>query len=215
MVLEKTLESPLNCKEIKPINPKGNQSWTFIGRTDAEAEAEAPVNLATWCEELTHWKRPWCWERLRAGEEDDRGWHGWMASLIQLTWVWESSGSWQWTGRPGVLQSMGSQKVRHNWATELKLINLLGLPYIQVHRLGGLSYRNCLSVLEARSPTSKHWQSCLHLRLWGRLCYHPSSLAHLPSVHVSVSEFPPFTRIPVILQVRAHCNDLIFTWLPL
>ena len=58
MVLEKTLESPLDCKEIKPVNPKGNQSWIFIGRTDAEAEA--PIILATWCEELTHWKRPWC-----------------------------------------------------------------------------------------------------------------------------------------------------------
>ena len=66
--------------------------------------------LATWCEELTHWKRPWCWERLKAGgEEDHRGWDGWMASPTQWTWVWVSSGSWWWTGKPGVLQSMGSQ----------------------------------------------------------------------------------------------------------
>ena len=65
--------------------------------------------LATWCEELTHWKRPWCWERLKArGEGDDRGWDGWMASPIQWTWVWVNSGSWWWTGRPGVLQSLGS-----------------------------------------------------------------------------------------------------------
>ena len=77
--------------------------------------------LATWCEELTHWKRPWCWERLRAGGEgDSRGWDGWMASLTQWTWVWMDSGSWWWTGRPGVLQSMGSQRIGHNWATELK-----------------------------------------------------------------------------------------------
>ena len=76
--------------------------------------------LATWCEELTHWKRPWCWERLKErGEGDDRGWDGWMASLTQWTWVWVISGSWWWTGRPGMLQSMGSQRVRHNWATEL------------------------------------------------------------------------------------------------
>ena len=74
--------------------------------------------LATWCEELTHWKRPWCWERLRAGgEEDERGWDGWMASPIQWTWVWVNSGSWWWTGRPGVLWSMGSQRVGHDWAT--------------------------------------------------------------------------------------------------
>ena len=68
--------------------------------------------LATWFEELTHWRRPWCWERLKAGgERGDRGWDGWVASLTQWTWVWVSSGSWWWTGRPGVLQSMGSQRV--------------------------------------------------------------------------------------------------------
>ena len=76
MVLEKTLESPLDCKEIQPVNPKGNQSWIFTGRTDAEPNSNT---LATWWEELTHWKRPCCWERLKAGEGDDRrldvGWH--------------------------------------------------------------------------------------------------------------------------------------------
>ena len=72
--------------------------------------------LATWCEELTHLKRPWCWERLRAGGEgDDRGWDGWMASPTQWTWVWVDSGNWWWTGRPGVLQFMGSQRVVHDW----------------------------------------------------------------------------------------------------
>ena len=79
------------------------------------------IPLATWCEELTHWKRPWCLERLKAGgERDDRGWDGWMASLTWWTWVWATSGSWCWTGNPGVLQSMGSQRVRHDWVTELK-----------------------------------------------------------------------------------------------
>ena len=76
--------------------------------------------LATWCKELTHWKRPWCWERWKAeGEGDDRGWDGWMASLTQWTWVWANSRSWWWTGKPGVLQSMGSQRVGHDWVTEL------------------------------------------------------------------------------------------------
>ena len=76
VVLEKTLESLLDCKEIQPVHPKGDQSSVFIGRTDVEAET--PNILATWCEELTHLKRPWCWERLRAGGEgDDRGWDGW------------------------------------------------------------------------------------------------------------------------------------------
>ena len=76
--------------------------------------------LANWCEELTHWKRPWCWEKLKAGGEgDDRVWDGWMVSLTQWTWVWVNSRSWQWTGRPGVLQSMEWRRVRHDWATEL------------------------------------------------------------------------------------------------
>ena len=76
--------------------------------------------MATWWEELTHLKRPWCWERLRAGGEgDDRGWDGWTASPTQWTWVWVDSRSWWWTGRPGVLRFMGSQRVGHDWATEL------------------------------------------------------------------------------------------------
>ena len=76
--------------------------------------------LATSCEELTHWKRLWCWEGLGAGGEgDNRGWNGWMASPTPWTWVWVNSGSWWWTGRPGVLRFMGSQRVGHNWATEL------------------------------------------------------------------------------------------------
>ena len=85
-----------------------------------DAEAETPILWATWCEELTRRKRPWCWEGLGAGgERDDWGCDGWMASLTRWTWVWVNSGSLWWTGRPGVLQFMGSQRVRHDWATEL------------------------------------------------------------------------------------------------
>ena len=116
-VLEKTLQSPLDCNEIQSVHPKGDQSWIFIGRNDAEAETNT---LANWCKELTHLRRPWCWERLKEGEGGDRGWAGWMASTTQWTWVWVKSGSWWWTGRPGMLQSMGSQRVGHHWATELK-----------------------------------------------------------------------------------------------
>ena len=84
--------------------------------------------LATWWGELTHLKRPWCWERLRAGGEGDNiGWDGWMASPTQWTWVWVDSGSWWWTGRPGVLRFMGSQRVRHDWATELNWRTLQGM----------------------------------------------------------------------------------------
>ena len=84
--------------------------------------------LATWCAELTHLRRPWCWGRLRAGREgDNRGWDGWMASLTQWTRVWVNSGSWWWTGRPGVRQFMGSQRVGHDWAIELNWM------YIHMH----------------------------------------------------------------------------------
>ena len=82
-------------------------------------------SLSIWCEELTHLKRPFRWERLRAGGEgDNRGWDGWMASPTQWMWVWVNSGSWWWTGRPGVLRFLGSQRVRHDWATELNWTEL-------------------------------------------------------------------------------------------
>ena len=115
VVLEKTLESPLDCKEIQPVHPKGDQSWVFTGRTDVEAETPT-----LWPPDAKSWLIPWCWERLRAGGEgNNRRWDGWMASPTQQTWVWVHLGSWWWTGWPGVLQFMGSQRVRHDWATEL------------------------------------------------------------------------------------------------
>ena len=111
VVLEKTLESPLDSKEIQPLYPKGNKYWIIIGRTDVEAET--PI---IWAPDM----KSWGGKRLKMGGEGDaRGWDGWMASLTQWTWVWVNSGSWWWSGRPDMLQSMGSQRVRHNWATEL------------------------------------------------------------------------------------------------
>ena len=109
------LESSLGSK-TKTVHPKGNQPCIFVGRTDAETET--PV-LATWDEELTHWKRPWCWESLKAsGEEGSRRWDGWMASLTQWTWVWANSRR-QWrAGKPGMLQSMGWQRLGHDLVTE-------------------------------------------------------------------------------------------------
>ena len=101
-------------KEISPECSLEHWCWSWNSST-----------LSTWCKEVTYWKRPWCWERLKAGGEgDNRGWGGWMASLTRWTWVWVSSRSWWWTGMPGMLQSMGSQRVGHDWATELNWSHL-------------------------------------------------------------------------------------------
>ena len=128
----------LSAKELMLLNGGvGEDSWESLG---LQGDPTSPFwrrsalgflwkewcwswnssTLATSCEELTHWKRLWCWQGLGAGGEgDDRGWDGWMASLTWWTWVWVNSGSWWWTGRPDVLQLMESQRVRHDWATEL------------------------------------------------------------------------------------------------
>ena len=129
----------LNTKELTLLNcGVGEDSWESLGlqgdpTSPSERRSVLGVHwknwcwswnsntLATWYEELTHLKRPRCWERLRAGGKGgNRGWDGWMASL-----VWVGSGSWWWTGRPGVLRLMGSQRVGHDWATELNWISLM------------------------------------------------------------------------------------------
>ena len=124
VVLEKTLESPLDSKEIQAIHLKQNQSWIFIGRIDAEAKAA----ILWWPDaESTHWKRPWCWERLRQEEkgmtEDEVvRWHH-----SQWAWVWTSSRRWWRTGKPGILQSMGMQK--------LNTTEWLNLPAVSIYLL--------------------------------------------------------------------------------
>ena len=126
VVLEKTLERPLDCKEIQLVHSKGDQSWVFFGRTDAKAETPIlwPLHAKRWGQSF-HWKRLWCWEVLGpGGEGDDRGWDGWMTSPTRWTWICVNSGSWWWTGRPGVLRFMGLQRVGHNWATELNWTTL-------------------------------------------------------------------------------------------
>ena len=117
VVLEKTRESPLDCKEIQPVHSEGNQPLDFLGGNDAKAETLVlwPLHAKTWLI-----GKDSCWEGLGAeGEGDDRGWDDWMASLTRWTWVWVNSGSWWGTGRPGMLQFMGLQRVGHDWVTEL------------------------------------------------------------------------------------------------
>ena len=128
MVLEKTLESPLEYKEIQPVYLKGNQSWICWSWSSNI--------LTTRCEELIHWRRPWCWERLNAGGEGDNGgWDGWMASPTQWTWVWVNSGSWWWTGGLACCDSWGRKESdmteRLNW-TDLKkaFFEILGILFL-------------------------------------------------------------------------------------
>ena len=139
----------LSTKELLLLNcGVGEDSWESLGlqgdpTSPSEKRSVLGVpwkdwcwslnsnTLATSCEELTHWKRPWCWEGLGAGGEgDDRGWDGWMASRTRSTWVWMNSGSWWWTGRPGMLRFMESQRVGYDWATELNWTELRGVKVL-------------------------------------------------------------------------------------
>ena len=113
--------------------------------------------LATSCEELTHWKRLWCWEGLGAGGKgDDRGWDGWMASPTRWTWIWVNSGTWWCTGRPGVLQFMGSQRVGHNWATELNWM---------IYTVGSLKLLSTLMFCTA------YWRHCMQYYIFSYVLY--------------------------------------------
>ena len=117
MVLEKTPESPLDSKEINSVNLKGNQPWMLVGRTDAEAEA-----AVFWSSDMSNWligKVPFAGKDWGPKEKRAvRGWDGWMVSSMQWIWMWANFGRWWGTGKPGMLQSMGSQRVQHDWATE-------------------------------------------------------------------------------------------------
>ena len=134
MVLEKSLESPLDCKEIQPVNPKGNQSWIFIGRTDAE-----PESLILWLSDVKNWlmwKNPdagkdWGQEEKEMTEDEMVGWHHRL-----WTWAWANSGSWWWTGKPGMMQSLGLQSVGHDWVTQLTAYFILCLYHsLFIHQL--------------------------------------------------------------------------------
>ena len=138
VVLEKTLESPLDCKEIQPVHPKGNQSWILTGRTDAEAEVGTPI-LWPLIQRADSSEKTLMLERLRARREgDDRGWDDWMAWPTRWTWIWVDSGSWWWTGKPGVMQFMGLQRVGHDWVTELNWTEYMPIFFFKIFILGML-----------------------------------------------------------------------------
>ena len=146
-------ESSLDCKEIQPVHPKGKQSWVFFGRTDADAPILWPPDVKKWL----IGKDPDAGKRLKAGgERDDRGWDGWMASPTQWTWVWASSRSWWWTGKPDMLQSTGLQRVRYSWATELNwwLIHFVVQQKLTQH-CKAIILQNCNDYLKLSTSISK------------------------------------------------------------
>ena len=150
--------------------------------------------LATWCEELTHLKRPWCWERLKAGGEgDDMGWDGWMASPTQLTWVWVNSGSWWWTGRPGVLQSESDTTERLNWTD---------LNRGQTKKVSACPSRT-LKTKERSFSLPLDPPNCpsIHLSI-----YQSTHLSIYPSIYLSThpsiyASFHPFSYPPIHLSI--------------
>ena len=132
VVLEKTPERPLDCKEIQPVHPQGNQSWILIGRTDTEAET--PILWPSDAKNWLIWKDPearkdWRKEEKGTTENEMVGWYHWL-----WTWAWVNSSNWRWTGKPGMLQSTGSQSVRHSWLTELNWRSKERVKIIVRHR---------------------------------------------------------------------------------
>ena len=159
VVLEETIESPLDCEKIQQVHSKGNQAWIFIGRTDAEAETAIlwPPDAKIWLIGKDPFGgKDWRWEEKETTED---GWDGWMASPTQWTWVWVNSGSWGWTGRPGMLQSTGSQRVGHNWETELNwLSNFVNGNMANCKRISQLSLPRFIHLVMG----SKAWHAAVH-----------------------------------------------------
>ena len=151
-VLEMVLDSPLDGKEIKPVILKEIKPEHSLEGLRLKLKLQYFGHLM-W--RMTHWKRHWCWERLKTGEGDDRGWDGWMASPTQWTRVWASSGRWWRTVKPGVLQSMGLQRVGHDWATEQQQI--VAMQYymllIQVNNIAVHNFKGYTSFI----VIIKHW----------------------------------------------------------
>ena len=136
-MLEKTLESPLDCKEIQPVHPKGDQSWVFIGRTDAEAGTPVlwPPHAKSWfVGKDPDAGRDWGQKEKGTTEDKMAGWH----HRLDGPWFWVDSGSWWWTGRPNMLQFMGSQRVGHDWITELNWLKGRNWLDREIRKLSGI-----------------------------------------------------------------------------
>ena len=179
VVLEKTLESPLDCKEIQPVHSE-DQPWGLFGRNDAKADT--PV---LWPPHAKGWLIGKVSDAGRDSGQDDRGWDGWMASLTQRSWVWVNSRSWWWTGRPGVLQFMGSQRVgtwlrdwtelSWNWSTGEGNGNPLQCSCLENPRDGGAWWAAVYGVAQSRTRLKRLSSSSSKLK-------HREHLTNLPKI---------------------------------
>ena len=180
MVLEKTVESPLDCKEIQPVHPKGDQSWVFIRRTDVEAET--PIHWPPDAKSWLIWKDP--------DAAKDWGWDRRMASPTQWTWVWVAYGSWWWLGRPGVLRFMGSQSQTQlsDW-TELNHNQLMKSPnckYLKIH--ASILFQICIAIWNTNKVFLSRYPAIFGFDKYTRYtCNNQHSPAH--KTHVSLSLF--------------------------
>ena len=162
LMLLKTLESPLDCKEIQPVHSKGDQPWVFFGRNDAEAETPVlwPPHAKSWLiGKDSDAERDWRQEKKGTTEDEMAGWHHWPDG-----WVWVSSGSWWWTGRPGVLWFMGSQRVGHDWATELNW------------KRPKTCIQEALKMLEKEIRATQKMERCTVCLDWKNQCYRNDSV---------------------------------------
>ena len=163
--------------------------------------------LATSCEELAHWKRSWCWERLKAGRErDNRGWDGWMALSIQWTWVWVNSRSWWWTGRPGVLHSRQSQRVGQDWVTEWNWTECITEVKVKVGQL-------CLTLCD---PVNYTVPGILQARILEWVAFPFSRASSLPRDRTQVSKiaggfFTSWATKEAIMYSRNYKFQLLTT----
>ena len=196
VVLEKTLESPLDCKEIQPVHSEGDQPWDFFGRNDAKAETSV-----LWPPQAKSWLIGKNSDAGAGGEEDDRGWDGWMASLTRWTWVWVNSGSWWWTGWPRVLRFMGSQRVGHDWVTELNWTDDLQNLSNQVAHYRFLSCPSSLRFCSLLSATIVYFDTLYTERIslpqWFCLCCFFSSKLLAPYIRMvnSLTLFMSFSSV--------------------
>ena len=193
VVLEKTLESPLDCKEIQPVHPERDPSWVFIRRTDAEAETPIfwPPHVKSWLiGKDPDAGRDWG----QGGEGDDNGWDGCMESPAQCIWVWVNSRSWWWTGKPGMLRFMGLQRVGHDWATELN--------WTEFALIHGPNIPDSYAILLFTASDLASIPSHIHNRVLFLLWLHPFILSGVISPLISSNTFGTYQPGNLALEYR-------------